>query len=158
MAKLRMHNDLTLDIMEAATTSLGKKLREFTEKTCSAFDTKELRREYNARVRKPAKKTARASCQTVNTPSSNSQPTSGPETAASQLTPVVTNDPNSESIAPSSAQGGRQPGRRRKTLNLSTFKAHSLGDYADAIRTYGTTDSYSTEPVRDQPLFPFGHC
>jgi hypothetical protein len=35
-----------------------------------------------------------------------------------------------------------------KKFNLQTYKFHSLGDYADTIRRYGTTDSYSTERVR----------
>lgn len=34
-----------------------------------------------------------------------------------------------------------------KTFNLQTFKYHSLGDYADTIQKFGTTDSFSTEPV-----------
>lgn len=38
-------------------------------------------------------------------------------------------------------------GRRAKTFNMNTYKAHALGDYAKTIRRYGTTDSYSTEPV-----------
>jgi len=42
------------------------------------------------------------------------------------------------------SHGGTQ---RPKTLNLNTYKWHALGDYADTIRNFGTTDSYSTEPV-----------
>ena len=41
--------------------------------------------------------------------------------------------------------------RSSKVLNLQTFKYHSLGDYVETIRQYGTTDSYSTEPVRTLP-------
>jgi hypothetical protein len=37
--------------------------------------------------------------------------------------------------------------RKRRTFNLQTYKVHSLGDYVDTIKKYGTTDSYSTEPV-----------
>jgi hypothetical protein len=37
--------------------------------------------------------------------------------------------------------------RRSKTFNLNTYKIHALGDYVATIRQYGTTDSYSTEPV-----------
>ncbi|EIW80601.1 hypothetical protein CONPUDRAFT_57638, partial [Coniophora puteana RWD-64-598 SS2] len=37
--------------------------------------------------------------------------------------------------------------RHHKRLNLETFKFHSLGDYPDMIRRYGTTDNYSTLPV-----------
>lgn len=38
-------------------------------------------------------------------------------------------------------------GRMPKTFNLQTYKIHALGDYVDAIKTFGTTDSYSTEVV-----------
>ena len=37
--------------------------------------------------------------------------------------------------------------RNEKTLNLQTYKLHALGDYTETIRQYGTTDSYSTQPV-----------
>ncbi|TFK47771.1 hypothetical protein OE88DRAFT_1635916, partial [Heliocybe sulcata] len=35
----------------------------------------------------------------------------------------------------------------RKSLNLSTFKLHALGDYATQIELFGTTDSFSTQTV-----------
>lgn len=38
--------------------------------------------------------------------------------------------------------------RRSKQLNLRTYKLHALGDYVSQIRLFGTTDSYSTQPVR----------
>ena len=38
-------------------------------------------------------------------------------------------------------------GKLRKTLNLNTYKDHSLGDYVESIRRYGTVASYSTELV-----------
>lgn len=34
-----------------------------------------------------------------------------------------------------------------KSLNLITYKLHALGDYVRTIQFYGTTDSYSTQPV-----------
>lgn len=37
--------------------------------------------------------------------------------------------------------------RKSKTLNLSTPKFHSLGDYVQAIRMFGCTDSFSTQLV-----------
>lgn len=40
-----------------------------------------------------------------------------------------------------------------KKFNVLTIKNHSLGDYPDQIRRYGTTDSYSTEPVCSYFLF-----
>ena len=39
------------------------------------------------------------------------------------------------------------PARKAKTLNLRLYKFHALGDYTTSIRMYGTTDSYSTQPV-----------
>lgn len=58
LAKLRMHNDLTLEVMDETTISLGKKFRDFTLKTCPAFQTRELPREFDARVRRKVKKSA----------------------------------------------------------------------------------------------------
>ena len=46
-----------------------------------------------------------------------------------------------------SANPQEQYARRPKTFNMNTYKLHSLGDYTDAIRNYGTTDSYSTQIV-----------
>jgi hypothetical protein len=141
MAKLRMHNDLTLAVMDAVTVSLGKKLRAFTENTCPAFATKELHKEYNARLRREAKKAA--------SNASNNHATYGSETigvAQTTLNPQAT-------TLPTVTHTGRPygtSGRRAKTLNLNTFKGHSLGDYSNTIRMYGTSDSYSTEPVCDQ--------
>lgn len=37
--------------------------------------------------------------------------------------------------------------RQLKALNLQTYKFHALADYPAQIRTYGTTDSYSTQAV-----------
>jgi hypothetical protein len=37
--------------------------------------------------------------------------------------------------------------RRSKHLNLNTYTLHALGDYVSTIRRYGTTDSYTTQPV-----------
>jgi len=35
----------------------------------------------------------------------------------------------------------------RKAFNLSTYKVHALGDYAQAIQTFGMTDGYTTQVV-----------
>jgi hypothetical protein len=37
--------------------------------------------------------------------------------------------------------------RKPKSLNLDTYTYHALGDYVTTIRQFGTTDSYSTQPV-----------
>ncbi|KAF8074943.1 hypothetical protein FPV67DRAFT_1408331 [Lyophyllum atratum] len=99
LAKLRMHTDLTVKILEDATVSLGDAFRRFEDETCAAYTTYELPREFEARKRREAKK---------------AKPT----------------------------QSAR---RRKKAFNTATYKFHSLADYADMIRLYGTCDSYSTE-------------
>lgn len=50
---------------------------------------------------------------------------------------------SSKSRSQNLGTGGRKP----KILNLRTYKFHALGDYASTIRQFGTTDSYSTQPV-----------
>jgi hypothetical protein len=44
---------------------------------------------------------------------------------------------------PQKSSSGRQP----KEFSLKTSKYHALGDYCNSIRRFGTTDSYSTQPV-----------
>lgn len=38
---------------------------------------------------------------------------------------------------------------KRKNVNLLTYKLHALGDYVAQILWFGTTDSYSTQRVRN---------
>lgn len=102
-----MHTDPTVAIFDDVTVDIGAKFRTFERQTCSAFDTRELNREANARKRRRKKR-----------PASNVANSS---------------DPFDET--------------RPKKFNLQIYKYHSLGDYPDTIRRYGTTDSYSTEPV-----------
>ena len=47
----------------------------------------------------------------------------------------------------STQQESDRSARQPKQLNLNTYKYHALGDYAHTIRQFGTTDSYSTQPV-----------
>jgi hypothetical protein len=42
---------------------------------------------------------------------------------------------------------GSESGTHEKTFNMLTFKMHSLEHYPATIRLFGTTDSYSTQPV-----------
>lgn len=137
LAKLRMHNDLTLDVMDAATILLGNSLRHSSEVTSSAFETRELGREYSARLRRKARKSAcRAS-------------------GATPATPPNLTAPGTSVTVPSSSQvnqsfeniGAPAPVRKRVRFNINTYKAHSFPDYVSTIRRFGTTDSYSTEPV-----------
>jgi hypothetical protein len=38
-------------------------------------------------------------------------------------------------------------GTKKKLFNLILIKLHALGDYVKTIKMFGTTDSYSTQPV-----------
>ncbi|KAF8551579.1 hypothetical protein OG21DRAFT_1381054, partial [Imleria badia] len=37
--------------------------------------------------------------------------------------------------------------RKRRKLNLQTYKFHALGHYPNTIHAFGTTDTYTTQPV-----------
>ena len=110
LTKLHLHTDATLVIMDNATLSLGKALREFKTKTCSMFATQELQREVNAWNHKQAKKST-----------------------------VV------------------KASHKPKEFNMNTYKYHALGDITNTIREYGTTESYSTEPVSFVHDYPGPH-
>ena len=46
-----MHTDRTLEILDETTVQIGAKFRAFAEKTCPSFETRELKREMDARKR-----------------------------------------------------------------------------------------------------------
>ncbi|EGO28333.1 hypothetical protein SERLADRAFT_445838 [Serpula lacrymans var. lacrymans S7.9] len=52
LAKLRMHRESTLAMLNDATVTLGKELRNFCNVTCTAFATKELPRETSSRMQR----------------------------------------------------------------------------------------------------------
>jgi hypothetical protein len=113
-----MHTNQTLDIFDDVTVQIGAEFRSFTKNTCAAFNTRELRRESEARKRRKSKKAnKRASMNPV------------PEPSAGPLADRTDDE------------------RLPKKFNLQTYKYHSLGDVVNTIRRYGTSDSYSTEPV-----------
>ena len=119
LAKLRMHSDPTLEIMDEVTTAVGHQFRHFKATVCSAFNTHELRQEVEARARRDAKQAAKQQ--------------GGQK--GKQRAPLV---------EPESKKSGK---KRFKVFNFQTYKFHALGDYVSTIRRYGTSDSYSTEPV-----------
>jgi len=100
LAKLRMHTDSTLKLLEACTRSFGSLMRQFHNETFADFNTVGLPKE------------------------SRKSPSSG---------------------------------RKKRLLNLNTYKFHSLGDYVRTIRLFGSTDNYSTLTVRKQQV-PAHHC
>jgi hypothetical protein len=52
MAKLRLHSDLTLDILDDVTTTLGEAFRHFQQAISPAYSARELPREANRRRRR----------------------------------------------------------------------------------------------------------
>jgi hypothetical protein len=56
------------------------------------------------------------------------------------------NLPNPSPLAPPST-ATPSAGTKKKLFNLILIKLHALGDYVKTIKTFGTTDSYSTQPV-----------
>lgn len=130
LAKLRLHTDDTLDHLDKLTTALGEQLRTFQKKTCSAFQTTELPRETRARNRQQARRATQKGKRSTKSSRSHANP-------EDEETPV-----------PDIATSQSKSGRKSKVFNLHTYKNHSLGDYVEMIRKYGTTDSYNTELVR----------
>jgi hypothetical protein len=117
LAKLRMHSDLTLDIMDLVTTAVGQQFREFKAKVCAAYTTRELHQEVEARARHYARQAAK-----------QNGVRKGKQVALKNV-------------------------QRTKIFNFQTYKFHALGDYVSTIRRYGTSDSYSSEPVRPCHLY-----
>lgn len=158
LAKLRVHTDLTLNIMDGVTADLGSKLRTFQKETCEAFPTRELKRERDARIHRAQQTKATPSGAPANKPvprpsgSSSGAPASNWVASSRRGTdppPLSTAHPaqttlNHNDISKSTAHDST---KHKKTFNLQTYKLHALGDYTTTIRKYGTTDSYSTEMV-----------
>ncbi|KAJ3542953.1 hypothetical protein NMY22_g3318 [Coprinellus aureogranulatus] len=142
-AKLRMHTDGSLAVLDDLTSSLGEDARAFTSQTCSAFDTRELKREYESRKRVEARKGSTKSTKRQNR----------------RKATTAVNDTGSdivEPVRPSSfvPDADEREGRRERTWNLSTPKFHGLGDVVSYIKRFGTTDSYSTQMSERFHMFP----
>ena len=120
-----MHTDDTLRILDQTTVRIGADFRDFSNKTCPSFNTRELKREADARKRRQQKKAE--------------------EKSASK-----------DQLPPASSTAGRSKEEpQKKQFNLRTYKYHSLGDFADMIRQFGTSDSFLTEPVSNDSLTAF---
>ncbi|RXW19475.1 hypothetical protein EST38_g6369 [Candolleomyces aberdarensis] len=150
LAKLRIHTDHTVNLLDEMTTALGSQFRLFEKGICLAIKTKELPREYQARKRREARRKA-----TVAQKNGNKRRKLNP----SHTLPTESSElPTPE--APELEQGndpGLSSGRKEKSFNLKTYKFHSLGDVAACIRTFGTTDSYSTQTPEGLHRCPKSH-
>jgi hypothetical protein len=132
MAKLRVHIDPTLKTLDGLTHIFGNRLREFATKIALDYKTQELQKEVDARNRRHTKQRNKAKTKV------------GGDSATS-IPILTTEEPQARTGAKESTVGDR--GRKMKHLNLNTYKYHAMGDVTSTIRRYGTTDSYSTEPV-----------
>lgn len=128
---MRMHTDPSIALLEAETEQLYAHLRKFSDSVCVSFDTLELRREAEARQRAKQRRDAKAA---------SSDPSIAKKGKGKEV--------------PTAASTSQSSGPRRKQYHLKTVKHHFLPDYPKIIREYGTTDSYSTEPVRLPLLGP----
>jgi hypothetical protein len=133
-----MHTDITLELLSQVTISFGTRIRVFREKTCAAFSTHELEREQAARLRRQDKVKKAAA-------NTNSNAQKGKKATAETKSNAQkgTKDKTKTNSQPRKSSSGKQP----KQFNLNTYKFHALGDYCNTIRRFGTTDSYSTQPV-----------
>ncbi|KAJ6525271.1 hypothetical protein DFH09DRAFT_1329080 [Mycena vulgaris] len=116
LAKLRMHTDSALKVLDAVTTLLGRQMRYFASVMCPKFKTVETDSEYAAQSRAATRREAAK----TNTGSN----------------PAPSNLPNTQT---------QTSGKRAVVFSLNTYKHHSMGDYAPTIHRFGTTDSYSTQ-------------
>ena len=114
LAKLQLHTECSVGMLEQATRLLGQQLQKFQDYTCSLFHTTELPSETAAHWRRTEVKLKEKAGGMSEKPRSR---------------PSMSSTPHP------------------KTFNLSTYKIHALGHYADTIRTLGTTDLYTTQIV-----------
>ena len=135
-----MHTDDTADILDQNTTTLGFRLRAFQHKVCSAYETRELKKEAEQRKRRAQKATEAA----VDKGKGKARGI-GKGKAKAKADPSSSHaEPDQTPTQATSGEGARRP----KTYSLSTFKLHSLGDYCRYIRSTGSTDGYNTRSVR----------
>jgi hypothetical protein len=123
LAKLRLHTETTVQDLENSTARLGDLLRDFQKKVCPEYDTYDLPTEEAARSRRRARKS-----------------TVPPSTH-------VYADSGCEEDEQMQKKQKKKVKRKTRQFNLDTYKLHSLGGYAKAIRQYGTTDNYNSQTV-----------
>jgi hypothetical protein len=141
-AKLRMQTEPTIDHLEKLTAELGRVTRDFKQKVCAKYNTFELPRETAARGRREQRRTQAASASVARSTAASTSAAAQPEPDPSVIAalppqPSTQNAPSAPALK-----------KKKKILNLNTYKYHSLGDYIRFIRLFGPTDSYSTQLVR----------
>ena len=153
LAKLRMHTDTTLDLLDSITTILGRELRQFRRTVCSAYATKDLPKEHAAHQRKSSE-IKRWQQQIILPLMHMVVVPKGPDHHRCRSRHKCHNPKN----LVSSYRLGRLVTHnsfeaKQRMFSLWTYKLHSLGDYVRTIRALGTTDSYSTQTVSLPKLY-----
>ncbi len=161
-AKLRVHTSSTLQILKNTTKALGKQIRYWVKKTCSAFETRELPKEESARHRRRAaaaskpnpsakgKLKASAPQKTTVTTRGRGRGRGRPAGPLKGRSTAVPGSSKAFKTSTSNENSGLVSGvgkKLRKVFNMCTYKVHALGDYFATIARYGTTDNYSTQVV-----------
>jgi hypothetical protein len=149
-----MHTDATLQLLDTETVELGTEFRSFINAVCSEIQTKELAIEVAARQRREQRKLLKEL-----KVAKDGDAMDAPKTASlgGDVGPPVPND-TSNMPNEGSNEGGKPPQKpttgivkpltaKLVALNIRTPKFHFLGDYSGMIRTFGTSDSYSTQSV-----------
>jgi len=153
-AKLRLHTSSTLQILKNTTKALGKQMRYWVKKTCSAFETRRLPKEESARDRRKAASKRKPSEKGKSTTSTSERGTTGgrgrrrgrPAGPLKGRSAAAASKVPKASTSKKKSSGSRTSGIRA-LFSMCTYKLHALGDYVAAIARYGTTDNYSTQVV-----------
>lgn len=138
LAKLRLHSESTLTILERATRTLGDAMRTFLRKVCPDYVTKELPKETASRQRRKAARAAKASPKAPPLATAESS-ASAPGSHADEAAPLPVG---------ARSKGAPKLTSKGKRFDLNTYKFHRLGDYPRSIRSMGTTDGWTTQTVR----------
>jgi hypothetical protein len=163
-AKLRLHTSSTLQILKNTTKALGKQIRYWVKKTCSAFETRELPKEESARHRRRATAASKPNPSTKGKSTASAPgrgttrgrgrgrgrpagPLKGRSAAGSSKVSNTSTSKEISSHASGKDKNEAQVHKLQKFFNLCTYKLHALGDYVATIARYGTTDNYSTQVV-----------
>ncbi len=140
LAKLRMHTESTLDLLQSLTTEFGMLMRDFHELTCSDFTTLELPREKASRQRRTAK--TASSSQSTSSGQAQSTPQSTPDGQA-QSTPDGQAQSTSDSQATISSSATTQSAVEGFSGNatLASAAASSIGTTANAASASSSVDA-----------------
>jgi hypothetical protein len=164
-----MHTEETLRFLDDATDALSQQFSIFLSVTCATYETRETAKEKRTRLRRLANNKRTQPSIQADVDRQQPEDVVPSTTAVNPSVPMMNGSedvaqvneaengpplgvlPGAASAVPSAVKGFAQ----RKTFNLATYKYHALANYANTIRRYGTTDSYTTERVRSASLVTF---